>query len=70
MSTTTNNNETSADDAENASKQSNTPVSASEINKTNNFQRIAQKKMLVRGYSRSKKLEKLAVYSSCKVNYL
>ena len=39
----------------------------SEMSKTNNFQRIAQKKMLVRGYSRAKKIEKLADYSSCKV---
>ncbi|XP_005096521.2 histone acetyltransferase KAT2A isoform X2 [Aplysia californica] len=60
------NGEATADDAENATKSSSTPVSASEMNKTNNFQRIAQKKLLVRGYSRSKKLEKLAVYSSCK----
>ncbi|KAK7005041.1 histone acetyltransferase KAT2B [Biomphalaria glabrata] len=34
--------------------------------KTNNLQRIAQKKMLVRSFPRNKKLEKLAVYSTCK----
>ena len=33
----------------------------------NNLQRIAQKKQQVRSFPRSKKLEKLAVYSSCKV---
>ena len=33
----------------------------------NNLQRIAQKKQQVRQFPRNKKLEKLAVYSSCKV---
>ena len=33
----------------------------------NNLQRIAQKKQQVRSFPRPKKLEKLAVYSSCKV---
>jgi len=39
-----------------------------EMSRPNNLQRIAQKKALVRSYPRSKKLEKLAVYSSCKVD--
>ena len=39
-----------------------------EMSRPNNLQRIAQKKALVRSYSRTKKLEKLAVYSSCKVD--
>jgi len=38
-----------------------------EMSRPNNLQRIAAKKALVRNYPRSKKLEKLAVYSSCKV---
>ena len=53
----------------------NTPVKAAnsqggtgEMSRPNNLQRIAQKKALVRSYSRTKKLEKLAVYSSCKVD--
>ena len=35
----------------------------------NNLQRIAQKKQQVRQFARNKKLEKLAVYSSCKVGF-
>ena len=48
-----------------------TPTNAGttgEMSRPNNLQRIAQKKQLVRSYSREKKLEKLAVYSSCKVD--
>ena len=41
--------------------------SLTEFGRPNNLQKIAQKKSLVRSYSRLKKLEKLAVYSSCKV---
>ncbi len=41
--------------------------STSEMSRPNNLQRIAQKKNQVRTYTRNKKLEKLAVYSSCKV---
>uniref|UniRef100_A0A0B7AGV5 histone acetyltransferase n=1 Tax=Arion vulgaris TaxID=1028688 RepID=A0A0B7AGV5_9EUPU len=63
MSTST---ETSLDDANNAQKTPKTVPSTSELNKTNNFQRIAHKKMVVRSYPRNKKLETLAVYSSCK----
>ncbi|WAR26077.1 KAT2A-like protein, partial [Mya arenaria] len=46
-----------------------TPTQANttgEMSRPNNLQRIAHKKSLVRSYPRSKKLEKLAVYSSCK----
>ena len=42
--------------------------STGEMSRPNNLQRIAQKKAQVRNYPRTKKLEKLAVYSSCKVN--
>ena len=64
---TATNGETISDNTDNVpAKSSNT---SSEMNKTNNFQRIAQKKMLVRGYSRAKKIEKLADYSSCKVGF-
>ena len=66
MSSTVNGGAT-AEEAENNQRTSSTPVQASEMNKTNNFQRIAQKKQLVSSYSRAKKLEKLAVYSLCKV---
>ena len=41
--------------------------STGEMSRPNNLQRIAQKKAQVRNYARNKKLEKLAVYSSCKV---
>jgi hypothetical protein len=41
-----------------------------EMSRPNNLQRIAQKKAMVRSYPRNKKLEKLAVYSSCKVLFL
>jgi len=39
----------------------------SESGRLNNLQRIAQRKQQVRSLPLSKKLEKLAVYSSCKV---
>ena len=45
-------------------------VSMAESARPNNLQRIAQKKQQVRSYPRNKKLEKLAVYSSCKVSCL
>ena len=38
-----------------------------ESGRLNNLQRIAQRKQQVRNFPMSKKLEKLAVYSSCKV---
>ena len=41
--------------------------SSTDTSRPNNLQRIAQKKQLVKSYPRNKKLEKLAVYSSCKV---
>ena len=44
--------------------------STGEMSRPNNLQRIAQKKSQVRNYARNKKLEKLAVYSSCKVSNL
>ncbi|XP_076105543.1 histone acetyltransferase KAT2A-like [Mytilus galloprovincialis] len=43
-----------------------TQSTTGEMSRPNNLQRIAQKKAMVRGYPRNKKLEKLAVYSSCK----
>ena len=48
-------------------KQAPSQGSTGEMSRPNNLQRIAQKKAIVRSYSRTKKLEKLAVYSSCKV---
>ena len=44
--------------------------STGEMSRPSNLQRIAQKKNQVRNYPRTKKLEKLAVYSSCKVSAL
>ncbi|GFO12454.1 histone acetyltransferase [Plakobranchus ocellatus] len=57
------------DASTNAAKPSSNPTNstaATELSKTNNFQKIAKKKMMVRNFPRNKKLEKLAVYSSCK----
>lgn len=48
------------------SRQGCQPTATGEMSRTNNLQRIAQKKTQVRNYPRPKKLEKLAVYSSCK----
>ena len=39
-----------------------------EFRRPNNLQRIAQNKNHVQSFSRDKKIEKLATYSSCKVN--
>ncbi|XP_071943488.1 histone acetyltransferase KAT2A-like [Antedon mediterranea] len=41
-------------------------VNPSEISRPMNLQRITQRKNLVKNYSKTKKLEKLGVYSSCK----
>jgi hypothetical protein len=49
---------------------SSTQAVSGEMSRPNNLQRIAQKKSQVRNFSRTKKLEKLAVYSSCKVRKL
>jgi histone acetyltransferase len=51
-------------------KQPPTQGTTGEMSRPNNLQRIAQKKAMVKNYSRTKKLEKLAVYSSCKVYVL
>nr|XP_011432298.2 histone acetyltransferase KAT2A [Crassostrea gigas] len=53
-------------EAQNQGKQSVSQGSTGEMSRPNNLQRIAQKKAMVKNYSRTKKLEKLAVYSSCK----
>lgn len=49
-------------------------MTPSDFSRPVNLQRIAQKKDQVKSYTRRKKLEKLGVYSSCKVlvyiNYL
>lgn len=57
-------------EVQNQGKQSVSQGSTGEMSRPNNLQRIAQKKAMVKNYSRTKKLEKLAVYSSCKVNNL
>lgn len=57
-------------DAQIQGKQPPTQGTTGEMSRPNNLQRIAQKKAMVKNYSRTKKLEKLAVYSSCKVHIL
>ncbi|KAK6170523.1 hypothetical protein SNE40_018897 [Patella caerulea] len=47
-------------------KSSTTQENAADMTRLNNAQRIAQKKLQVTSFPRNKKLEKLAVYSSCK----
>lgn len=47
------------------STQSHSQSGSGECNRQNNLQRIAQKKAQVKNWPRSKKLEKLAIYSSC-----
>lgn len=56
-------------DLHNPGKQPVSQGTTGEMSRPNNLQRIAQKKAMVKNYSRTKKLEKLAVYSSCKVGY-
>ncbi|XP_078660310.1 histone acetyltransferase KAT2A-like [Branchiostoma floridae x Branchiostoma belcheri] len=43
-------------------------VPPSELSRPINLQRIAQRKSQIRGYNRTKKLEKLGVYSACKAD--
>lgn len=43
------------------------PLTPGELSRPTNIQRIQQKKTQVKSMPRLKKLEKLAVYSSCKV---
>ena len=42
-------------------------ITPAELTRPSNIQRILQKKAQVKAYPRLKKLEKLGVYSSCKV---
>ena len=44
-------------------------ISPSELSRPANLQRIAQRKAQYKNYPRRKKLEKLGVYSSCKVGW-
>lgn len=44
-----------------------TQINPGEISRPMNLQRIAQRKAQVKNYPKNKKLEKLGVYSSCKV---
>ncbi|XP_076445875.1 histone acetyltransferase KAT2A-like isoform X2 [Babylonia areolata] len=55
-----------AEEGQNMARPTPTAGSTAEIARPNNFQRIAQKKMMVKSFPRNKKLEKLAVYSACK----
>lgn len=41
--------------------------SGGELGRQNNLQKIAQKKAQVRSFPKNKKLEKMGIYSSCKV---
>ena len=45
------------------------PLTPGELSRPTNIQRIQQKKSQVKSLPRLKKLEKLAVYSSCKVRF-
>ena len=45
-------------------------ISPSEFSRPANLQRIAQRKAQVKTYPRRKKLEKLGVYSHCKVRIM
>ena len=58
------------DDGQSAARTSQSQGVAAEIARPNNFQKIAQKKMMVKSFPRQKKLEKLAVYNSCKVWFI
>lgn len=59
---------TSSNSASEAQKRSGPPhMLPSDFSRPVNLQRIAQKKEQVKAYTRRKKLEKLGVYSSCKV---
>ena len=53
--------------SENASTTLTSNANGGENVRVSNIQRVSQKKQLVKSYPKSKKLEKLAVYSSCKV---
>ena len=57
--------EASNDDQQNSKKSA--PLTPGELSRPTNIQRIQQKKTQVKALSQVKKLEKLAVYSSCKV---
>ena len=59
--------EASNDEQQNNKKSA--PLTPGELSRPTNIQRIQQKKTQVKALSRVKKLEKLAVYSSCKVIY-
>ena len=48
-------------------KPSSSQITPAELTRPSNIQRILQKKAQVKAYPRLKKLEKLGVYSSCKV---
>ena len=55
--------------SEGASASSPAQTNGGEGVRLSNIQRVSQKKQLVKSYPRNKKLEKLAVYSSCKVRH-
>lgn len=55
------------DDLQQQNARKNAPLTPAELSRPTNIQRIQQKKSQVKTLPRSKKLEKLSVYSSCKV---
>ena len=59
--------ELSQDDTQQFNSRKNVPLTPGELSRPTNIQRIQQKKVQVKALPRVKKLEKLAVYSSCKV---
>lgn len=60
---------TSTNGSENAKRPGSLQITPSELNRPANLQRIAQRKAQIKTYPTRKKLEKLGVYSSCKVMF-
>jgi len=63
-----NNLDTSQEDLQQQNARKNVPLTPGELSRPTNIQRIQQKKQQVKALPKVKKLEKLAVYSSCKVS--
>lgn len=61
---------TTIEDSQQQAPKKTSQITPGELSRPANIQRITQKKNQVKAYPRQKKLEKLAVYSSCKVRYL
>ena len=62
--------DTSQEDLQQQNARKNVSLTPGELSRPTNIQRIQQKKQQVKALPKVKKLEKLAVYSSCKVSFL